>query len=143
MNSILLQTNSTILLPSQSALNFTFGASSHQCFFSSTVQMATTFLFSKCPFCEHFFIKFSEFPQHARFARTKTVWKCSARLGFHANPSKNTLMRLSVRRYENQKTFPPVFSLLLSVSPRAARRNFRFCRDIFLLKRSQSEDRSV
>ena len=55
--------------------------------------------------------------------------------------SKNTFLGLLVRRYENQKTFPLVFSSSCVLSPRAARRNFRFCPGIFLLKRSPDEVR--
>ena len=73
----------------------------------------------------------------------KTPKKFSSALLWTLFDAKNTLLGSSVRRYENQKTFPLVFSSSLFVLARAARRNFHFFPGIFRLKQSQNEDRGV
>jgi len=55
---------------------------------------------------------------------------------------ENTLLRLLVRRYENQKTFPLVFSFSPVLVGARSAPNFFFPWN-FLLKRSQDEVRSV
>ena len=110
-------------------------------FFSLNGPAATTFWFLKWSIFYHFF---SVFPYPARFARMKNTSKFrarSARLVSKQIWLKNTFLGLLVRRYENQKTFPLVFSSSCVLSPRAARRNFRFFPGIFLLKRSPDEVR--
>ena len=75
--------------------------------------------------------------------RPKKISRAPRALLWTLFDAKNTLLGASVRRYENQKTFPLVFSSSLFVLARAARRNFHFFPGIFRLKQSQNEDRGV